>query len=56
MKIRVTQPFQGSLNGYDVQGFEKGMVLDLDEPTAQLFIATGYCEPDDEKKKKSNDS
>jgi hypothetical protein len=56
MKIKVTQSFQGSLNGYDVQGFEKGLVLDLDDATAHLFLATGCCEPDEEKKKKANDA
>lgn len=56
MKIKVIQSFQGSINGYDVQGFEKGMVLDLDEVTAHLFLATGYCGPEEEKKKKANDA
>ena len=54
MKIKVITPFQGSVNGFEIQSFPKAAVLDLEDSTAQLFIATGCCELVDPKKKSSD--
>lgn len=45
MKLKAVKDFQGSLNGYEVITIEKGTVLDVDEATAKIFLAAGYCEP-----------
>jgi hypothetical protein len=52
MKIKAIRDFQGSLNGFEITAFEKGAVLDIDDHTAQIFLAAGFCEPDEDKKKK----
>lgn len=51
MKVKATKDFQGSLNGYEVITVEKGVVLNVDEETARIFIEAGFCELEMQKQK-----
>lgn len=45
MKVKAIKDFQGSLNGFEVIDITEGTVLDLDDQTAGIFLAAGFCEP-----------
>lgn len=45
MKVKANQDFQGSLNGFEVIDIREGTVLDVDNQTAGIFLAAGFCEP-----------
>lgn len=55
MKIKAIQNFEGSLNGYEVVSFERGTILDVDDPIAKIFLDAGFCEYLSQKSKSNAD-